>query len=93
MDTCPGCASFFLSNCWFLLSVYQHGTKHSIRTSATQGIKIGLPAELATEHTFLQTYVDYLLEYQRQCRIRTGKKDLVLPLAIMTSGKCCVAVS
>lgn len=57
-----------------------------------QGIKVGLPAELVTEHTFLRTYVDFLLEYQRQARLNSGHKDLVLPLAIMTSGVTAVRV-
>jgi len=50
-----------------------------------QGIKISLPSELVTERSFIQLYIDHILAFQERARLVTGK-NVVLPLAIMTSG-------
>jgi UDP-sugar pyrophosphorylase len=49
-------------------------------------IKISLPNDLVTEKPFIQLYVDYILAIQSRARVATGKANLLLPLAIMTSG-------
>eukprot|EP00743_Colponemidia_sp_Colp-15_P001621 GILK01001770.1.p1 GENE.GILK01001770.1~~GILK01001770.1.p1 ORF type:complete len:591 (+),score=105.00 GILK01001770.1:58-1830(+) len=45
------------------------------------GIKVALPSETTTGTTFMQLYVEHILAFQRQLGA-----DVVLPLAIMTSG-------
>lgn len=49
------------------------------------GIKIALPSEITTETTFLELYVKSILAFQALAR-QGGNADLLLPLAIMTSG-------
>ena len=51
-----------------------------------KGIKIALPCEITTGKTFIQLYVEHILAFQERARRATGNPDLVLPLAIMTSG-------
>jgi len=50
------------------------------------GIKISLPVESQTGITYMELFAQYILEFQRVARIKSGKPDLTLPLAIMTSG-------
>ncbi|XXQ39996.1 UTP-monosaccharide-1-phosphate uridylyltransferase [Plasmodiophora brassicae] len=50
-----------------------------------QGIKISLPSEIVTEAPYIELYVQYILAYQARARQATGRQDLILPLAIMTS--------
>lgn len=50
------------------------------------GIKIELPSEITTETCYLELYVKNILAFQARARKVTGKADLLLPLAIMTSG-------
>lgn len=49
------------------------------------GIKISLPVETQTGITYMQLFAEYILEFQRMARIKSGRPDLILPLAIMTS--------
>ena len=49
------------------------------------GIKISLPVETQTGITYMQLFAEYISEFQRIARIKSGQPDLVLPLAIMTS--------
>ena len=50
------------------------------------GIKISLPVETQTGITYMELFAQYILEFQRVARIKSGNPDLILPLAIMTSG-------
>ena len=50
------------------------------------GIKIELTAELVTGKCFFAKYAEHILAFQERARVRTGNNDLILPLAIMTSG-------
>jgi len=50
------------------------------------GIKIGITAELTTGATFFEKYARYILAFQAHARQATGDINLLLPLAIMTSG-------
>ena len=50
-----------------------------------QGIKISLPAELTTNRSFMQCYIDFILAYQTRARQSSSDAKLTLPLAIMTS--------
>ncbi len=45
-----------------------------------------LPSELTTGSSYLKLYVDFILAFQERARVSSGQPDLVLPLAIMTSG-------
>ena len=49
-------------------------------------MKIGIPAEITTGATFLETYARHTLAFQAYGRKQTGNPRLELPLAIMTSG-------
>jgi len=51
-----------------------------------KGIKVALPTEISTETCYLEYYIKNILAYQTQARTASGKVDLELPLAIMTSG-------
>jgi hypothetical protein len=53
-----------------------------------QGIKVELPSELTTAKCYLQLYVDFILAFQAKSRLVSRQPDLILPLAIMTSGSC-----
>eukprot|EP00928_Gymnodinium_smaydae_P007346 TRINITY_DN12650_c0_g2_i1.p1 TRINITY_DN12650_c0_g2~~TRINITY_DN12650_c0_g2_i1.p1 ORF type:complete len:664 (-),score=127.84 TRINITY_DN12650_c0_g2_i1:95-2086(-) len=50
------------------------------------GIKIGITAEVTTGVTFIETYAQFILAFQKYAREVTGDSSLELPLAIMTSG-------
>lgn len=50
------------------------------------GIKIGIASEAATGCTFIEYYIRFILALQGHARTATGKVQLELPLAIMTSG-------
>ena len=43
-------------------------------------------SESITEMTFIELYCSYILACQRYARKESGKADLLLPFAIMTSG-------
>uniref|UniRef100_A0A6S8CKX9 UTP-monosaccharide-1-phosphate uridylyltransferase n=1 Tax=Aplanochytrium stocchinoi TaxID=215587 RepID=A0A6S8CKX9_9STRA len=49
-------------------------------------IKLGLPTEILTGKTYLQLYCENVLALQSRARELTGRDDIVVPLAIMTSG-------
>lgn len=48
-------------------------------------MQISLPSEIVTEAPYIELYVQYILAYQARARQATGRQDLILPLAIMTS--------
>jgi len=50
------------------------------------GIKIGIAADLASDRVFLQMYCDAILALQARAQAAAGIAEVVLPLAIMTSG-------
>mmetsp|Transcript_78765 Transcript_78765/g.139006 ORF Transcript_78765/g.139006 Transcript_78765/m.139006 type:complete len:648 (+) Transcript_78765:51-1994(+) len=50
------------------------------------GIKIGIVAEVTTGMTFIEMYCLFILAFQNYARQTTGNGQLLLPLAIMTSG-------
>lgn len=50
------------------------------------GIKLSLEANLCTNVSYLQVYVDYIQAMQKMARKSTGNQDLIIPLVIMTSG-------
>lgn len=49
------------------------------------GIKIELPLETVTERSFIESYIQTILAYQKKASSALGK-ELTVPLAIMTSG-------
>jgi len=50
------------------------------------GIKISICSEITSGITFIETYIRFILAFQAYARKETGQDDLILPLAIMTSG-------
>ena len=50
------------------------------------GIKIGIVAEVVTGTTFIELFCSYILACQSYARKETQDPNLLLPLAIMTSG-------
>lgn len=50
------------------------------------GIKFGIVSDVITEMTFIQLYCSFILACQKYARKESGKSDLLLPFAIMTSG-------
>lgn len=50
-----------------------------------QGIKISLPADIITNKTFIQLYIEHILALQDQANTQAGEQKYVLPLGIMTS--------
>jgi UDP-sugar pyrophosphorylase len=50
------------------------------------GIKISITAEVTTGASFMEIYASFILAFQAHAREATGSADLLLPLAIMTSG-------
>jgi len=50
------------------------------------GIKIALPLETVTGQSFIQHYIETILAYQDRARKRNDNQNILLPLAIMTSG-------
>lgn len=49
------------------------------------GIKVALPAEIITGRCFLQVYCENILALQRMAQKLSGRKDIIVPMAIMTS--------
>ena len=49
------------------------------------GIKVALPVEIVTGRCFLQLYCEHILALQHRARETSGKSDIIVPLAIMTS--------
>jgi UDP-sugar pyrophosphorylase len=89
-ETGPGTAAYAaleklgmaeLGNCAFCLVAGGLGERLGY-----PGIKIGIPAEITTETTFIETYARFILAFQDYARAATGDSALELPLAIMTSG-------
>lgn len=50
------------------------------------GIKVGIPSEVTTGTTFLELFARFILAFETYGRNISGKANLVLPFAIMTSG-------
>ena len=50
-----------------------------------KGIKLALPSDISTEMTYIELYIRWILALQARARESTGKKDLELQFAIMTS--------
>ena len=50
------------------------------------GIKLSLGTNLCTEESYLEVYIKYITALQYLARERTGRDDIRIPLAIMTSG-------
>lgn len=49
-------------------------------------LRIGIISDVISEMTFIQLYCSFINSCQRYARKDTGKSDLLLPFAIMTSG-------
>eukprot|EP00451_Oxyrrhis_marina_P015339 CAMPEP_0204318502 /NCGR_PEP_ID=MMETSP0469-20131031/6570_1 /ASSEMBLY_ACC=CAM_ASM_000384 /TAXON_ID=2969 /ORGANISM="Oxyrrhis marina" /LENGTH=587 /DNA_ID=CAMNT_0051299563 /DNA_START=75 /DNA_END=1838 /DNA_ORIENTATION=+ len=90
LENGPGSAAFAeceklgmqeIANCCFCLVAGGLGERLGY-----PGIKIGIVAEVTTNTTFMQLYAEHILALQDRARKATGKEDLTLPLAIMTSG-------
>lgn len=47
------------------------------------GIKLALPAEIITDSTFFEIYIEHILALQQ--RVSSPKREAKMPLAIMTS--------
>ena len=50
------------------------------------GIKLSLETNLATNKCYLSVYIKYIQAMQYLARLKTGRDDIRIPLAIMTSG-------
>ena len=50
------------------------------------GIKLSLETNLCTDISYLGLYVKYIQAMQYMARLKTGNKDIRIPLVIMTSG-------
>ena len=50
------------------------------------GIKLSLETNLCTNKCYLAVYIKYIQAMQYLARLKTGRDDIRIPLAIMTSG-------
>lgn len=50
------------------------------------GIKLSLETNLCTNKSYLNVYIKYIQAMQYLARLKTGRDDIRIPLAIMTSG-------
>eukprot|EP00978_Attheya_sp_CCMP212_P035365 scaffold153556_cov45-Attheya_sp.AAC.3 len=50
------------------------------------GIKLSLETNLCTKRCYLDVYAKYIQAMQRMASLKTGRKDIKIPLIIMTSG-------
>lgn len=50
------------------------------------GIKLSLETDLCTNKSYLETYINYIKAMEHLAILKTGKKNIRIPLVIMTSG-------